>query len=52
MESIDAHADIREFIEKNSTRGGLPYKFEFIPYTSEVFLKNNDNSIPTCNIII
>jgi len=47
MESIDSKADIRDFIEKNSTKGLPPYKFDFVPYTSEVFTKNNENNIPT-----
>ena len=47
MESIDSKADIRDFIEKNATKGLPPYKFEFIPYISEIFTKNNENNIPT-----
>ena len=39
MESINVSADIKTFINKNSTNMLPPYKFEFIPYTSD--LKNN-----------
>ena len=52
METIDSKADIRDFIEKNATKGLPPYKFEFIPYTSEIFTKNNENNIPTCKLSI
>lgn len=40
IETINTLADIKEFIEKNSTNSLPPYKFEFIPYTSDVQTKN------------
>ncbi len=54
MENINTQYDIREFIENNSTNDIPPYKFEFIPYISEIDTKstvgtngnNNQNSIP------
>lgn len=49
MESINVQYDIREFIESNSTNDIPPYKFEFIPYISEIDSKNiaasNGNNI-------
>jgi hypothetical protein len=49
MENINVQYDIREFIENNSTNDIPPYKFEFIPYISEIESKNtsanNGNSI-------
>ncbi len=36
MESINVQADIRRFIESNATNSLPPYKFEFIPYLSEI----------------
>ena len=35
-EAINTTEDIKMFIEKNSTNSLPPYKFEFVPYTSEV----------------
>lgn len=54
MEGINVQYDIREFIETNSTNDIPPYKFEFIPYVSEIESKNivanngniNQNNIP------
>lgn len=54
MENINVQYDIREFIENNSTNDIPPYKFEFIPYISEIDSKNTvsnngnniQNSIP------
>ena len=54
MENINVQYDIREFIENNSTNDIPPYKFEFIPYISEIDSKNTvsnngqniENSIP------
>lgn len=49
MENINVQYDIREFIENNSTNDIPPYKFEFIPYISEIESKsitaNNGNNI-------
>ena len=39
MESINVTADIKAFIQKNTTNMLPPYKFEFIPYTPDI--KNN-----------
>jgi len=40
MENINVQYDIREFIENNSTNDLPPYKYEFIPYISEIDSKN------------
>jgi len=42
MENINIVSDIRNFIEKNSSSALPPYKFEFVPYVSE--LENNINN--------
>jgi hypothetical protein len=39
IETVNTSADIKEFIEKNATNLLPPYKFEFIPYTSDVQTK-------------
>jgi hypothetical protein len=39
IEVINTTADIKEFIEKNATNLLPPYKFEFIPYTSDAQTK-------------
>lgn len=39
IEVINTTTDIKEFIEKNATNLLPPYKFEFIPYTSDVQTK-------------
>ena len=44
MENINIQSDIREFIEQNSTNHLPPYKFEFIPYVSEIESKNNSSN--------
>jgi len=36
MELINTQADIREFIELHDTNCLPPYKFEFIPYISDI----------------
>ncbi len=36
MELINSQTDIREFIEVNDTNCLPPYKFEFIPYISDI----------------
>jgi hypothetical protein len=41
METINVQADIRGFIEKNTTNCLPPYKFEFIPYQSEIDSQSN-----------
>ncbi len=50
MESINVKFDLREFIENNSTNNIPPYKFEFIPYLSEIdsksVISNNGNNLP------
>jgi hypothetical protein len=40
IETINTQADIKDFIEKNATNIPPPYKFEFIPYTCDVQIKN------------
>lgn len=44
VESINTQADIKDFIEKNATNLPPPYKFEFIPYTSDVQTKNYEQT--------
>jgi hypothetical protein len=44
IDSINTNADIKEFIEKNSTNTLPPYKFEFIPYTSDVSVRNYEQT--------
>jgi septal ring factor EnvC (AmiA/AmiB activator) len=44
MEGINAQADIRSFIERNATNSLPPYKFEFIPYASEIDSRVNVES--------
>lgn len=41
---VDILCDVKDFIEKNSTNVFPPYKFEFIPYTSDVQTKHFDQS--------
>lgn len=41
MESINVQADIRSFIEKNSTNSLPPSKFEFIPYMTDIDSRAN-----------
>lgn len=36
MENINVKSDIRNFIEQNATNQLPPYKFEFIPYISDL----------------
>ncbi len=36
IEIVNSQSDIKDFIEKNATNMPPPYKFEFIPYTSDV----------------
>jgi hypothetical protein len=36
MESINVNADIKTFIQSNSSNSLPPYKFEFIPYSPEI----------------
>ena len=43
MESINVNADIKSFIQKNTTNRLPPYKFEFIPYTPEI---RNNQTVP------
>ena len=45
MESINIQNDIKEFVDNNSTNDVPPYKYEFIPYISEIDSKSNDNLI-------
>ena len=39
IETVNTQADIKDFIEKNATNLPPPFKFEFIPYTSDVQTK-------------
>jgi hypothetical protein len=39
IEIINTQADIKDFIDKNATNMPPPYKFEFIPYTSDANTK-------------
>jgi hypothetical protein len=39
MEEINIQHDVKEFINKNSTKDVPPHKFEFISYNSEIDLK-------------
>jgi hypothetical protein len=41
MEAVNVQADIRNFIETNATNSLPPYKFDFIPYVSELEAKNS-----------
>ena len=41
MENINILSDIRNFIDKNSNSALPPYKFEFVPYVSELENKLN-----------
>jgi hypothetical protein len=45
IDGINIQHDIKEFIENNSSNDIPPYKFEFIPYVSEIDSKRNDNLI-------
>ena len=47
-DEIDINKDIKNFIEQNSTNDIIPFKFEFIPYTSNIGKKYKNLS----NIII
>jgi hypothetical protein len=52
VETINSQSDIREFIDKNATNVPPPFKFEFIPYSSEVEIKVSDqipNSLELIN---
>jgi hypothetical protein len=40
VEAINTTHDIKDFIEKNATNMPPPFKFEFIPYTSDVQTKS------------
>jgi len=51
VETINTTADIKEFIDKNSTNLLPPYKFEFIPYTSDVQTKIYEQSSYPIEII-
>jgi hypothetical protein len=51
IETINSQDDIKEFIEKNATNLPLPFKFEFIPYSSEVQTKISDQSPNSLEII-
>jgi hypothetical protein len=44
IELVNTNFDIKDFIEKNSTNIFPPYKFEFIPYTSDVQTKHYDQA--------
>jgi hypothetical protein len=44
MENINILSDIRTFIEKNATSALPPFKFEFIPYVSELDNKLNNGN--------
>jgi hypothetical protein len=39
VDTINTQADIKDFIEKNATNLPPPFKFEFIPYTSDAQTK-------------
>lgn len=39
IEGVNTQADMKDFIEKNSTNSVPPFKFEFIPYASDVHTK-------------
>jgi hypothetical protein len=41
---VNTQSDIKDFIEKNSTNVFPPYKFEFVPYTSDVQTKHFDQT--------
>ena len=45
MELINSQADIREFIELNDTNCLPPYKFEFIPYISDINEGNSETRL-------
>lgn len=51
IDTINTQADIREFIEKNATNFPPPYKFEFIPYSSEVQTKHFEQTPYSVEII-
>jgi hypothetical protein len=44
VESVNTSFDIKDFIEKNSTNIFPPYKFEFVPYTSDCQTKHYDQA--------
>jgi hypothetical protein len=44
IELVNTNFDIKDFIEKNSTNIFPPYKFEFIPYTSDCQTKHYDQT--------
>lgn len=44
MEGINIQSDIRSFIEKNATNALPPYKFEFVPYMTEIDSRANVES--------
>lgn len=44
MENINVQSDIRQFIESNATNSLPPYKFEFIPYMSEIDSKVSESN--------
>ena len=52
IDIINSNTDIKDFIEKNSTNMYPPYKFEFVPYSSDVQTKPDDKTnYPTGKII-
>ena len=44
-DDIDINKDIKDFITQNSTNDIIPFKYEFIPYTSNIGKRNKNISI-------
>jgi len=42
MELVNSQADIREFIELNDTNCLPPYRFEFIPYITDIHASQSE----------
>lgn len=46
MEKIDSNNDIRKFIDSNVSNSLPPYKFDYIPYISELGTKKDEKLFP------
>lgn len=45
MENISIQQDVKEFIDNNATKDVPPYKFEFVPFISEIDNKGKNVNI-------
>lgn len=52
VETVNTNADIKDFIEKNATNLLPPYKFEFVPYTSDVQTRNYEQTLYPIGIFV